>query len=140
MIKRLLVFLSTLGLLDSIYLSWIKLSNQEALCSGIGSCDVVNGSEYSSIVGIPIAIFGAAAYITLLVALLGEQKNNFLKENGPLIVFGVSLFGFLYSLYLTYVELFVIYAICPYCVLSAIVMTVIFVLSWIRLRQHWSLD
>ena len=124
--------------MDSLYLTWIKLSNQEAVCSGVGSCDVVNTSEYATLGGIPIALFGAGAYLVLLFLLLFEERFESLKENGPLLLFGLSLAGVLYSAYLTYIELFVIYAICPYCVLSAVVMLLIFVLSWLRLRQAWS--
>ena len=64
---------------------------------------------------------------------------------GPLLtlipfLFGITLFGFLYSLYLTYIELFVIFAICPFCVVSAIVMSVMFALSWVYLRRSWSMQ
>ncbi len=137
--KRILITLSLIGLLDSIYLTWIKLSDTEAICTGVGACDVVNTSEYSTFAGLPIALFGAAAYIAFLFLLLYENRSEWLQENGPLVLFGLSLIGFLYSLYLTYIELFVIFAICPYCVVSAIIMTLIFILAWFRLRKSWSL-
>lgn len=140
MIKRSLIFLAIIGLVDSLYLTWIKLSGSEAICSGVGGCDVVNTSEYALLAGIPIALFGAAAYVAILLVLWLENRNSWLSENGPLLLFGITLFGFLYSLYLTYIELFVIFAICPFCVASAVVMTIMFVLSWIRLRNSWSLE
>ncbi len=57
---RSIAFVTTfVGLLDSIYLSYIKLSHNEAFCAGIGDCDVVNTSPYSEIAGIPIALLGA---------------------------------------------------------------------------------
>jgi len=139
-IKRSLIFLAIIGLVDSLYLTWIKLSGSEAICSGVGGCDVVNTSEYALLAGIPIALFGAAAYVAILLVLWLENRNSWLSENGPLLLFGITLFGFLYSLYLTYIELFVIFAICPFCVASAVVMTIMFVLSWIRLRNSWSLE
>lgn len=140
MIKRSLIFLAIIGLVDSLYLTWIKLSGSEAICSGVGGCDVVNTSEYALLAGIPIALFGATAYVAILLVLWLENRNSWLSENGPLLLFGITLFGFLYSLYLTYIELFVIFAICPFCVASAVVMTIMFVLSWIRLRNSWSLE
>jgi uncharacterized membrane protein len=106
----------------------------------VGGCDVVNTSEYALLAGIPIALFGATAYVAILLVLWLENRNSWLSENGPLLLFGITLFGFLYSLYLTYIELFVIFAICPFCVASAVVMTIMFVLSWIRLRNSWSLE
>lgn len=138
LLKRFLITLSIVGLIDALYLSWIKLSETELICTGLGACDVVNTSEYSVLAGIPIAFFGAMAYIAFLLLLLFENRSEWLKENGPLILFGISLFAFLYSMYLTYIEVFVIFAICPYCILSAIVTTFILPLAWIRLRQSWS--
>jgi len=135
---KILNLLSLLGLADSLYLTYIKLTDPIGICAGVGSCDVVNTSEFSSFAGIPIALFGAAAYIAILIVLFSEPRSAWFSENGPLLIFGMSLFGFLYSLYLTYIELFVIFAICPFCVISAILMTLLFILSWIRLREHWS--
>ena len=140
MIKRILIVLSFIGLADSIYLTWIKLSGSEALCTGVGGCDVVNTSEYAELAGIPIALLGAGAYVAILAILLAESRIAWLKDNGPLLLFGITLFGFLYSLYLTYIELFVIFAICPFCVVSAIVMSVMFALSWVYLRRSWSMQ
>lgn len=140
MVKRILIVLSFIGLADSIYLTWIKLSGSEAMCTGVGGCDVVNTSEYAELAGIPIALLGAGAYVAILAILLAESRIAWLKENGPLLVFGITLFGFLYSLYLTYIELFVIFAICPFCVVSAIVMSVMFALSWVYLRRSWSMQ
>jgi len=133
--RKITIGSSVIGLLDSIYLSWIKITNQEALCAGIGNCDVVNTSEYSEIVGIPIAILGAGFYLIILILVLVENGTLFWKENSPLFVFGLSFGGMIYSGYLTYIELVVINAICPYCVLSALAIIVIFILSIFRLKQ-----
>jgi uncharacterized membrane protein len=125
--------LAVIGLLDSLYLTWIKLTADGVCVLGEG-CEIVNTSQYSSIGGIPIAIFGAGAYITLFVALYLEARNKFFEVNGPLIVFGIVLAGVLYSAYLTYLELYVIYAICEFCVLSAIVLLTMLIISGFRLR------
>jgi uncharacterized membrane protein len=134
---RSIAFVTTLvGLLDSIYLTYIKLSHNEAFCAGIGDCDVVNTSPYSEIAGIPIALLGTIVYVALVILLFFEESAGFWKNNSRLIFFGLTLVGLLYSAYLTYIEVAVINAICPFCVLSAVAMLVLFVVSILRLRQQ----
>ncbi len=127
--------LSLVGLGVSLYLTYIKLFHVLALCTGVGDCETVNTSKYSQVAGIPIAIFGALAYLALIFLFSFETRGSFLSANAPLIEFGLSFVGFLYSLYLTYLELFVIHAICPYCVTSALAMTAVFVISAVRVRK-----
>ena len=134
---RSIAFVTTVvGLLDSIYLSYIKLTHTEAFCAGIGECDVVNTSPYSEIAGIPMALLGASAYVALVILLIVEGRRGFWKNNSLLIFFGMTLIGLLYSAYLTYIEVAVINAICPFCVLSAVAMLVLFVVSILRLRRQ----
>ena len=125
--------LAALGALDAIYLSYIKLAHVEAICRGVGDCEAVNSSVYSQIGGIPIALFGLAAYLAILALLIAEPRLAALRDYVPLAVFGLALTGTLYSAYLTYVELFVIHAICPYCVISAILITGLVILAVVRL-------
>jgi uncharacterized membrane protein len=129
------LILAVLGLLDSIYLTWVKFSGKYALCGPIGNCESVNTSQYSEVFGIPIALLGAGAYLVVIISLSLESRGSFWAEYSPIIVFGISLFGFLYSIYLTYIEVAVLKAICPYCVISAIILVLLLVLSSIRLRQ-----
>jgi len=136
-ILRSIAFVTTVvGLLDSIYLSYIKLTHTEAFCAGIGECDIVNTSPYSEIAGIPMALLGAGAYVALVILLIVERRRGFWKNNSLLIFFGITLIGLLYSAYLTYIEVAVINAICPFCVLSAVAMLVLFVVSILRLRRQ----
>ena len=127
-----LVF-AVLGVLDASYLTYIKLAHVTAICRGVGDCESVNTSVYSQVYGIPIALFGLGAYLALAVLLALEPRLPILQEYGPLAVFGLALTGTLYSAYLTYVELFVIHAICPYCVASALLITGLLVLALVRL-------
>ena len=129
------LILAVLGLLDSIYLTWVKFSGKYALCGPIGNCESVNTSQYSEVFGIPVAILGAGAYLVVIISLSLESRGSFWAEYSPIIVFGISLIGFLYSIYLTYIEVAVLKAICPYCVISAIILVILLVLSSIRLRQ-----
>jgi uncharacterized membrane protein len=133
--RRVLLILSLLGLADALYLTWIKLFPTSPFCFGLGNCEVVNTSVYSEIHGIPIAIFGALAYVALVTCLLLETRLAWLREWGPAIEFAISLAGTLYSAYLTYIEIAVLHKICPYCVVSAILMTAICVISGLRFQN-----
>ena len=130
--------LAFLGMLDSIYLVWVKYSGKYVLCGPIGNCESVNTSQYSEIFGIPIALLGTGAYLLIILILLLEGRTSFWAEYSSMIVFGSSLVGVIYSIYLTYIEVAVIRAICPYCVISAVILVVLLILSTIRLLH--SLD
>lgn len=134
MLRKALMVLAAVGLLDSLYLTYVKLFSGGVCVAGTG-CEIVNGSVYSNFAGIPIAILGAGAYIAMLLVLWLEPQVEFFEINGPMIIFGLSLFGVLYSAYLTYLEIYVIRAICPFCVLSAVVLVLMLVLSGLRLQQ-----
>jgi len=132
------IVLASIGLLDSLYLTWVKVSNQYAFCGPLGDCESVNSSQYSEIGGIPIAIFGAGAYVLIILILVLEKRGGIWKEYGGDLILGISLVGTLYSIYLTYLEIAVIHAICPYCVVSAVVIIILFILSIIRLVKDES--
>jgi uncharacterized membrane protein len=129
------VVCAVIGLADSIYLTWLKLTGELAACGGIGDCESVNASIYSQINGIPIALLGAVAYALILLFLFLESRDDFIGDWSPTLVFGLSLTGTLYSIYLTYIEIAVLKAICPYCVVSAVAILIIFVISIARLRR-----
>ncbi|MBI9048373.1 MAG: vitamin K epoxide reductase family protein [Anaerolineaceae bacterium] len=130
------LLLSILGLIDAIYLALIKFLNKPEMClEGVGDCWSVNLSPYSSIYGIPVSVLGALAYITIIFLLLIEQKRPEFKDIIIKLTFGITTIGFLFSLYLTYLELYVIHAICPFCVVSAILMTILFIVYIIRIKE-----
>lgn len=129
-----ILVLALIGLMDSLYLTWIKISHSEALClPGIGNCDIVNNSRYAEIMGIPVAALGALAYLTILFVLGIGSRYPGGKEFANLALFGVTLAGTGYSGYLTYLEFAIIKAICPFCLLSAIVMGLLFIIATTRL-------
>lgn len=136
MIKKLIIIFSLLGLTDATYLLIIKLTSIKALCApGLGDCWSVNTSIYSEWNGIPISAFGMLAYITILSITLLKQKIKILQPFAHILTFGVSLCGFIFSIYLTYLQFAVIKAICPFCIFSAITMTTVFILSTIQFLQ-----
>lgn len=126
---------AVVGLVVSLYLTWSKVANTPVLCGPIGDCDTVNSSQYSEFFGIPIALMGVLVYLGILLLLHLESQGKFWIDNGNLVVFGLSLVGTLYSAYLTYIEITVLRAVCPYCVVSAIAITVIMGLSFVRLLK-----
>ena len=124
-----IVGLALLGIADATYLTWLHYSHARAACAGIGDCEVVNSSRYATLFGVPVAAFGLGLYLVVFglgLALAHGVGRGHLVRLG---IFGLALVGFLFSMYLTYIELFVLHAICPYCVLSAVVITAILALS-----------
>ena len=133
---RISIALALLGLAVSIYMTIFKLTNNDKMCIGNGGCSKVNSSIYAEVYGIPVAVFGVGGYAVIAALLFIENRNQFLKQNGTMAVFGLALFGFLFTLYLIYVELALIHALCPFCVTSQITMTILFILSIIRLARQ----
>jgi uncharacterized membrane protein len=128
--------LACLGVLDATYLLIYKLTNNPSMCLGSGGCHNVNFSPYSEISGIPVSVFGMAAYLVIAGILLIEPRLKIAKENGSLAIFGISLAGVAFSAYLTWLEIYVIHAICPFCVASAVIICLIFILAIIRLVKQ----
>lgn len=134
-LRRVMIVLAIMGLAVALYLVYYKLFPTSAFCVNIGDCEAVNTSIYSELFGIPVAAIGATGYLAILVVSLLESRHAFFAEWSPYFGFGLSLAGFLYSVYLTFIELFVLHKICPFCVASAVLMTGIFILSIIRLKK-----
>ena len=136
-LNRALIALAVIGLLVAAYMTIYKLTNNNAMCLGSGDCSTVNASRYAEVNGIPVAVIGFAGYAAILALMFFETRGRgFLRENGPLLVFGLSLTGFLFTLWLIYVEVALIKALCPFCLTSQVVMTLIFILSTIRLVRQ----
>ena len=121
------IVLALVGLGIASYLTYVHYEDIHPVCGLGGDCVKVQTSEWSKLAGIPVAVLGLVAYATILVSLFvpGEQA----------LIAGAltALVGFGFSAYLTYRELFTIDAICPWCVASAIVMTVLAVVTTARL-------
>lgn len=132
------LIISLLGVANAIYLTIIKYANNPKLCiQGIGNCWSVNISRYSELFGIPVALLGAITFSFLAVAIWLENSKHSWSKLTIYFEFGVSLFGVMFSAYLTYIELFVINAVCPFCVLSAIIILLIWLRSLVLLLKKW---
>lgn len=135
-LSQLAIALTVIGLLVSIYMTIFKFTNNTGMCVGSHGCITVNNSKYAEVNGIPVAVIGVVGYAAILAVLLFEQKISFLQQNGTLVFFGLSLTGFLFTLYLIYVEVALIKAYCPFCITSQSAMTLIFILSVIRVVRQ----
>ncbi len=132
------VALAIIGALIATYMTIYKWTDNNTMCLGSGDCATVNESAYSEIFGIPVALVGVGGYLAILAVLLLEKygKNKFFKENSLLAVFGLGVGGFGFTLYLVYVEAFILKAWCPFCVASQITMTILFIITIVRLVRQ----
>jgi uncharacterized membrane protein len=135
-LSQLAIILTIIGLLVSIYMTIYKITSNDNMCIGSGDCKTVNASRYAEVYGIPVAVLGVAGYSAILAVLLLERKPGFFQQNGTLLFFGLSLTGFLFTLYLIFVETVLIKAYCPFCITSQTVMTIIFIISVICLVRQ----
>jgi uncharacterized membrane protein len=121
------IVLALVGLGIASYLTYVHYEDIHPVCGLGGDCVKVQTSEWSKLAGIPVAVLGLVAYATILVSLFVPGEEALIA--GAL----TALVGFGFSAYLTYRELFTIDAICPWCVASAIVMTLLAVVTTARL-------
>ena len=124
------------GLVVSIYMTIYKVTSNNAMCLGSGDCSTVNASSYSEVYGIPVAIFGVLGYLAILAVHYFENRNRFFEQNSALMIFGMALTGFLFTVWLIYVEVALLKAICPFCVTSQTAMTIIFMIAVTRLIRQ----
>lgn len=121
------VLLSIAGTGISGYLLWSRIAGEKVACAQWLDCDLVLNSSYSVVKGIPVELFGLSGFLSLLiVTLMQYSANKDTNKTIRLIRFGISLTGFLFSCYLTYIELFVISALCMWCVASLTAISIIF--------------
>ncbi len=130
--------LALLGLLLSTYLLLHRFGLVGALaCTGGDSCDRVQLGRYGEFLGVPVAAYGVGGYLTLLVVALAGLQPGRVERRGPTVALAAfSGLGVAFTLYLKYLELFRIHAVCPWCLVSAAIIVAIFGVSLAGLRQH----
>lgn len=129
-----LAVLDLVGLAIASYLSVIELQGELPYCGPLKGCEEVALSEYSRIGGVPVAVFGVILSITLFVLAVAWWRTN-----RPALLaahYGLSLVGVLFEVYFTYLELFVIGAICVWCASYGVSLVARFgVALWVWLRR-----
>ena len=108
------------------YLTFVHYADLRVLCVSGGGCETVQSSRYAQLAGVPVAALGLAGYIAILLSVATR------RDIGRLAGFGLALVGCLFSAYLTYREIFTIKAICQWCLASALLMTLLAILTTIR--------
>ena len=109
--------LAAAGILISAYLTWTHFAGIAPVCTGgSGGCETVQSSRYATILGVPVSALGLVGYAGLLLSTVVWG------EIGVYVGFLISLVGTLFSSYLTYIEVFVIHALCQWCLASAAIM------------------
>ncbi len=127
-LRKAATFAATFGIGVATYIAIVEAGGGSPVCVAGGSgCHTVAESSYSHLLGVNIAVFGIAGYVLLLAAAL--LRGDAARMAG----FVVALGGFGYSLFLTYLEIFKIEAICQWCVASAVLMTLLFGLNAVRM-------
>ena len=130
-VRAVSTFVAAFGIGVATYIAIAESGGGAPACLAGGSgCETVAESQYSELVGINVAVIGIVGYVLLLVAAL--LRGDGARMGG----FALSLAGFGFSVYLTYLELFVIEAVCQWCVVSAILMTVLFGLNAFRMLRY----
>jgi uncharacterized membrane protein len=130
------VLLSLAGLFISAYLYLYKLGRIGSLACGTGGCETVQLSPWSSFAGVDVALIGVLGYAGLLALTLASLQPGLARRRWPAtLLVGMAAMGVLFAVYLTYLELFVIHAICRWCVASAFVILAIFMVALLDLRR-----
>lgn len=131
--RVILLILSLAGFFDSSYLTILHYKNIIPPCALARGCETVLTSQFSTILGIPIALLGSLFFITLIfILLLENQKNEFFKYFKLLTLAGVAASIFLFS-----IQAFILHAFCQYCLLSEIIILAIFISSFFFTRKYY---
>lgn len=123
--KNLIFILSLVGFLVASYLFYIGVKNNSPFCLSNSGCDFVIRSEYSKFLGIPVALWGVFYFASIVILNYFEKYKNLLRI--------ISFLGFLFALYLIYIQAFVLKSFCIYCLITDTVAILIFVVLWFKL-------
>ena len=126
-LRLIAIVLAAIGLGVAAYLTYVHYNGIEPVCGLGGDCEKVQTSEWADLGGVPVALLGLIGYAAILVTLFIDREEALFA--GALL----SLAGFGFSAYLTYRELFSIDAICPWCVSSAVIVTLLAIVTTARL-------
>jgi uncharacterized membrane protein len=134
--RQAIALLALVGFFIALYLWLHALGYGGPLKCGTGACETVQTSPQAVQFGIPVALYGVIGYLALfIVAIIGLRPAALADRRWSLLLVGLSTAGFLFTAYLTYLELFVIHAICRWCVGSAVVIAAIWIVSLLSLRS-----
>jgi len=125
--------LALVGLADALYLTIEHVTGQSVRCTILSGCSAVLSSPYAVVAGIPLAAVGAAAYFSVF-SLAVLTLFGYPKVSGLLLALVIAMFAV--SLWLVYLQAFVIREFCQYCLLSALITTTILVVVFVSRRVY----
>lgn len=129
--RMLTTLVALVGVFVALYLAMYKAGVIGTLACGGGECETVQASRWAVFAGLPVAVWGVGYYaLVFALALLSTTGRWAESRTLPLALVLVTGWGVLFSGWLTYLELFVIHAICRWCVVSAVIAVVLFWLTW----------
>jgi uncharacterized membrane protein len=129
-LRRATAVLALIGIAIAGYLTWVHYAGLDPVCvGGTGGCERVQSSRWAELAGVPVALLGLIGYIAVLASLALPE------EQGALAAAFLTLVGFGFSCWLTYVEIAKIDAICQWCVASAVLMTALALVSVARVLR-----
>ena len=143
-LSPLVLGLAIVGLAVAAYLAYVEATGSLAVCGPVGDCNTVQQSPYARLFGlIPVGVVGALGYVVIGIAwVISRFQAQHLRDMANVTVFSFSFVGTLFSIYLTFLEPFVIGATCAWCLTSSIIITALMALSagpglraWMRLRR-----
>ena len=128
--RQAIALLALVGFCVALYLWLYKIGIIGQLQCGSGSCEYVQTSRYGVFLGLPVAFYGVVGYLAIfVVALIGLQPAQLEKRGPALIAAGLAAGGLAFTLYLTFIELFMLHALCRWCVGSAVIITAITIVA-----------
>ena len=122
-----ILLLAVIGLIIAAYLAYVESQAIAAMCGPVGDCNTVQTSDYAYLFGIPIGVLGVLGYIAILLVWAWSKWQA--DGSAILLLLGMTTIGVLFSIYLTYLEPFVIGAVCAWCLTSAGIMTLLMLAS-----------
>jgi uncharacterized membrane protein len=125
--------LCLIGFVIAGYLTYVETQQVTAVCGPVGDCNTVQQSEYAILFGVlPVGVLGLLGYVAISIAwVLSRYAKGRIADLASAALLGMSLFGVIFSIYLTFLEPFVIGATCAWCLSSAVIITV---LLWLAVR------
>jgi uncharacterized membrane protein len=142
-VKLAVVIMSVVGLAISAYMAYVETTASSAVCGAIGDCNAVQQSSYAFILGIPIGVIGLLGYLLMLGLGLMLILSPVSFQSRLVQVFQVIVaFSGLFTIYLTFLEPFVIGAVCAWCLLSALLVINLMwlVLPTIKLKRRKTIE
>jgi uncharacterized membrane protein len=123
--------LAVIGLGVAFYLTYVETQQVSAVCGPVGDCNAVQSSPYARLFGVlPVGILGAAGWIAIIAAWIVNRTNaGGFGALAGLALLGMALFGVLFTIYLTYLELAIIHAVCIWCLSNAVLMALVLAIS-----------